>query len=145
MIVTAVQNIEYVDCTPTEPFQLAWLNSLTGTDTWVFSKMQEYSLDVSNTDTFEPIINYLQIANGVQRVLKKDAFMVVKLGYEGLTGQQVIGIKELLISPYVVWLNYTSEMIVSVKPGSFKIGDTSQSKQSLEFEIILPKLYTASL
>tara|TARA_R110000868_G_scaffold21064_7_gene88030 strand:- start:57 stop:437 length:381 start_codon:yes stop_codon:yes gene_type:complete len=125
--------------------QLVWLNSLGGTDTWVFSRRQEYMLNVSNMDEFEPIINYLQLVNGVQRVLKKDAYVNIKLGYEQLSYQQVTGIKELLISPYVVVVDGATEIVVVVKDGTFKLRDTGESMFSLEFEIILPKLFTSSL
>lgn len=144
MIVTEIKRVDYVDCTPETPMQLAWLNTLGGLDTWVFSRRQEYTLSVSEVDNFEPIINYLQTANGVQRTLKKDAYINVKLGYEGLTAQQVTGIKELLISPYVVLVNGSNQIVVVVKDGTFKFRDTGESKHSLEFEIVLPKLFTSS-
>lgn len=144
MIVTEIKTIDYVDCTPEQPFQLAWINSICGVDTWVFQRHQEYTLDVKDMDIFEPIINYLQVANSRQKILKKDGYMMVKLGYEQLTQQQVIGIKELLISPYVVWVNGSSEIVVVVKEGSFALYDSGESKHNLEFEIIMPKLYTNS-
>ena len=144
MRVTEIKRVDYVDCTPEQPMQLAWLNSLGGVDTWVFQRRQEYKLDAKDMDMFEPIINYLQVANGRQRVLKKEAYMMVKLGYEQLTQQQVIGIKELLISQYVVLVNGSSEIAVVVKEGSFELYDTGESKHALEFEIIMPKLYTNS-
>lgn len=145
MIVTEVLRCDYVSCTPEQPMQLAWINSLGGVDTWVFSKHQEYTLDVKDMDTFEPVINYLQLANGYQRVLKKDTYVSVKLGYEGLDNQQVNGIKELLISPLVILVDGTSEKVVAVKDGTFKLFDTGESKHKLEFEIILPKLFTSSV
>lgn len=144
MRVTVKQRVDYVDCTPEQPMQLAWLNSLGGFDQWVFGRHQEYKMDVKDMDEFEPVINYLQIANGRQRILKKDAYMIVKLGYEQLTQQQVIGIKELLISPLVKWIDGTNETIVVVKDGSFELYDTGESKFDLEFDIIMPKLYTVS-
>jgi len=144
MRVTEILTVDYVDCTPEQPMQLAWLNSLGGVDTWVFQRHQEYKLDVKDMDEFEPVINYLQISNGRQRVLKKDAYVMVKLGYEQLTKQQVIGIKELLISPCVKWVAGTNETVVVVKDGSFDVFDTGESKFDLEFEIIMPKLYTNS-
>ena len=113
MIVTEVKTVNYVSCTPENPMQLVWLNSLGGTDTWVFSRRQEYMLNVSNMDEFEPIINYLQLVNGVQRVLKKDAYVNIKLGYEQLSYQQVTGIKETLAKVCFLWslksscLNYS--------------------------------------
>ena len=145
MIVTEIKRVDYVSCTPENPMQLVWLNSLGGTDSWVFSRRQEYTLNVSNMDEFEPIINYLQLVNGVQRVLKKDAYVNIKLGYEQLSSQQVTGIKELLISPYVVVVDGATEIVVVVKDGTFKLRDTGESMFSLEFEIILPKLFTSSL
>lgn len=144
MRVTEKQRVDYVACTPENPMQLAWINSLGGVDTWVFQRHQEYTLDAKDMDTFEPIINYLQVANGRQRVLKKDAYMMVKLGYEQLTQQQVIGIKELLISQLVKLIDGTNETVIVVKEGSFNLYDTGESKHALEFEIILPKLYTSS-
>jgi len=145
MIVTEVLRVDYVGCEPQSPMQLVWHNSLGGVDSWVFSRRQEYSLDVRNEDTFEPIINYLQLANGLQRVLKKDAFMVIKLGYEGLNAQQVIGIKEVLISPLVYLVDGATQLVVVVKDGTFKLRDTGESKFALEFEIVMPKLFTVSL
>jgi hypothetical protein len=144
MRVTEIKTVDYVDCTPDQPFQLAWLNSLGGVDTWVFQRHQEYKLDVKDMDEFMPVINYLQTSNGRQRVLKKDAYVMVKLGYEQLTKQQVIGIKELLISPLVKWIDGTNETVVVVKEGSFELFDTGESKHDLEFEIVMPKLYTSS-
>jgi hypothetical protein len=144
MRVTEILTVDYVDCTPEQPFQLAWLNSLGGVDTWVFQRHQEYKLDAKDMDEFMPVINYLQVSNGRQRVLKKDAYMMVRLGYEQLSKQQVVGIKELLISPCVKWIDGTNETVVVVKDGSFDIYDTGESKFNLEFDIVMPKLYTNS-
>jgi len=144
MRVTEKQRVNYVSCTPEEPMQLAWLNSLGGVDSWVFQRHQEYTLEASDMDKFEPVIRYLQTANARQRVLKKDAYMMVKLGYEQLSQQEVIGIKELLISPLVKWINGSNEIVVTVKEGSFQLYDTGESKFDLEFEIVMPKLYTSS-
>lgn len=145
MIVTEVKRVDYVACTPENPMQLVWINSLGGIDSWVFSKHQEHSLEVEDMDEFEPIINYLQMANSRQLVLGKEAYGVVKLGYEGLSRQQVIGIKELLISQHVKWVDGASERGVAVKSGTFRIYDTGESKFKLEFDIVLPKFYTSTI
>jgi len=144
MRVTEKQRVNYESCTPEQPMQLAWINSLGGVDQWVFHRHQEYTLESSDMDNFEPVIRYLQTANSRQRVLKKEGYIVVKLGYEQLSQQEVIGIKELLISPLVKWINGTNEVVVMVKEGSFQLYDTGESKHDLEFEIIMPKLYTSS-
>ncbi len=145
MIVTEIKEIDYQSCTPHVPMQLMWLNPLGGMDTWVFSRHQDYSADVSDVDEFEPVLNYLQIANSRQKVLRKEVLTVVKLGYEGLTTQQVEGIRYVLGSPLVYLVNGNSSLQVVVKSGTFKLIDTGESKHKLEFDIILPKHFTQSL
>lgn len=145
MIVTEVKEIDYVDCPPEQPLQLMWLNRLGDMDTWVFSRHQEFSADVEDADQFEPVINYLQVTNARQKVLKKEAMVVINLGYEQLDTQQVKGISELLVSPLVL-ANIDGYFVqVVVKAGTYKIYDTGESKHKMEFDIILPKRFTQSL
>ena len=144
MIVSEIKEIDYVDCTPEKPLQLMWLNQLGGMDTWVFSRHQEFSADVSDVDEFEPVINYLQVTNARQRVLRKDAYVVINLGYEQLTEQQVKGISQLFVSPLVL-ANVSGFVQVVVKAGTYKIYDTGESMHKMEFDIILPKRFTQSL
>jgi len=144
MIVSEIKEIDYVDCTPEKPLQLMWLNQLGGMDTWVFSRHQEFSADVSDVDEFEPVVNYLQVTNARQRVLRKDAYVVINLGYEQLTEQQVKGISQLFISPLVL-ANVSGFVQVVVKAGTYKIYDTGESMHKMEFDIILPKRFTQSL
>lgn len=144
MIVTEVKEIEYLDCTPEQPLQLMWLYE-GGMDTWVFSRHQEYSADVSDVDEFEPVVNYLQVTNSVQKVLSKELRTIVNLGYEQLDTQQVKGIANVLSSPLVL-ANIAGYFVqVVVKAGTYKVYDTGESKHKLEFDIILPKHYTVSL
>jgi hypothetical protein len=145
MIVTEVKEIDYVSCTPEQPLQLMWINPLGGMDTWVFSRHQEYSADVSDVDEFEPVINYLQIENSRQKTLRKDFLIVCKLGYEQLSSQQVSGIVYLLSSPFVIAKIGANWVQIVVKSGTFKFIDTGESKHKLEFDIILPKQFTQGL
>jgi hypothetical protein len=145
MRVTEIKSVDYVSCTPTAPMHLMWLNPLGGMDTWVFSRHQEYSADVSDVDEFEPVVNYLQMTNARQRTLRKDVLTVVKLGYEGLNTQQVVGIRYVLGSPLVYLVDGSNFVQVVVKAGTFKYYDTGDSKHKLEFDIILPKEFTQSL
>lgn len=144
MIVSEIKEIDYVSCTPEQPLQLMWLNSLGGMDTWVFSRHQEFSADVSDVDEFEPVVNYLQVTNARQKVLRKDAYVIINLGYEQLTEQQVKGISQLFVSPLVL-ANVSGFVQVVVKAGTYKIYDTGESMHKLEFDIILPKRFTQSL
>ena len=145
MIVSEIKEIDYVDCTPEKPLQLMWLNQLGGMDTWVFSRHQEFSADVSDVDEFEPVINYLQVTNARQKVLRKDVYVVINLGYEQLTEQQVKGISQLFVSPLVLANIGGNFVQVVVKAGTYKIYDTGESMHKLEFDIILPKRFTQSL
>lgn len=145
MIVTEVKEINYLSCTPEQPLQLMWLNPLGGMDTWVFSRHQEFSADVSDVDLFEPVINYLQVENSRQKVLSKELLTVVNLGYEQLDTQQVKGISYVLSSPLVL-ANIGGYFVqVVVKAGTYKVFDTGESRHKMEFDIILPKQYTSSL
>jgi len=145
MIVSEIKQIDYVDCTPEKPLQLMWLNQLGGMDTWVFSRHQEYSADVSDVDEFEPVINYLQVTNARQKVLRKDLLYIINLGYEQLDIHQVRGISLVLSSPLVL-ANIGGYFVqVVVKAGTYKIYDTGESMHKLEFDIILPKRFTQSL
>jgi hypothetical protein len=145
MIVTEIKEIDYLDCMPQNPLQLMWLNSLGGMDTWVFSRHQEFSASVSDVDQFEPVVNYLQIANSNQKVLNKELLYVLNLGYEQLNTQQVFGISQILSSA-LVYANFEGYFVqVIVKAGSYKIFDTGESRHKLEFDIIFPKQYTSSL
>lgn len=145
MIVTEIKEIDYLDCIPQNPLQLMWLNSLGGMDTWVFSRHQEFSADVSDVDLFEPVINYLQVENSRQKVLSKELLYVVNLGYEQLNTQQVLGISRVLSSA-LVYANFEGYFVqVVVKAATYKVFDTGESRHKLEFDIILPKQYTSSL
>lgn len=145
MIVSEIKQIDYVDCTPEKPLQLMWLNQFGGMDTWVFSRHQEYSADVSDVDEFEPVINYLQVTNARQKVLRKDLLYIINLGYEQLDIHQVRGISLVLSSPLVL-ANIGGYFVqVVVKAGTYKIYDTGESMHKLEFDIILPKRFTQSL
>ena len=145
MIVSEIKEIDYVSCTPEQPLQLMWLNQLGGMDTWVFSRHQEYSADVSDVDEFEPVINYLQVTNARQKVLRKDLLYIINLGYEQLDIHQVRGISGVLSSPLVL-ANMGGDFVqVVVKAGTYKIYDTGESMHKLEFDIILPKRFTQSL
>jgi hypothetical protein len=145
MIVSEIKEIDYIDCTPEKPLQLMWLNQLGGMDTWVFSRHQEFSADVSDVDEFEPVINYLQVTNARQKVLRKDLLYIINLGYEQLDIHQVRGISLVLSSPLVLANIGGNFVQVVVKAGTYKIYDTGESMHKLEFDIILPKQYTSSL
>ena len=145
MIVSEIKEIDYVSCTLEQPLQLMWLNQFGGVDTWVFSRHQEYSADVSDVDEFEQVVNYLQLTNARQKTLRKDVYTVINLGYEQLNAQQVAGISQLLASPLVYVISGGNYAQVGVKAGTYKIYDTGESMHKLEFDIILPKRFTQSL
>jgi len=132
------------------PFFVRWLNPLGGFDSWLFGTRQTYSLDVEDVDIFEPVINYLQVANGLQQVTRKEAFAFITVGAEGLTQEDVIGIGYILQSPLIYWIdgdptaNDFQTLIVGVKPGSYKVYDNGDGRHSIEITFILPKRQTQS-
>lgn len=146
MIVTEVKTVQLEVCIPDNPFFVRWFNPLGGWDSWLFGTRQVHAFDVDDLDTFQPNINYLQIANGVQQVLGKEAFELVTVGYEGLIKSQVDGIKYLLTSPKVYYINGTPgsndfiRLEILVKPGTFRIYDNGDGKHSMEITLIKPKL-----
>lgn len=148
MIVTEVKTIDFENCIPANPFFVRWLNPLGGWDSWLFGVRQVHAYDIDDTDTFEPVINYLQIANGIEETLKKDAFENITVGYDGLTKARVDGIKYLLTSPKIYYLEgnpqYSNfiKLVIRVKPGSYKIYDNGDGLHSMEITFIKPKLQT---
>lgn len=156
MRITEIKTVKVVKCIPKNPFMLKWLNPDGGFDYWLFGIRQEFTREVTNEQEFEPVIHYLDTAykpGGVQRTLQRTAYEAVKIGYEGLTVNDVQGIQWVLSSPLVYWVqtpelapsdNNYKVSIVAVKPGSFFIQDNTQVLQKLEMEIVKPKLFIQS-
>lgn len=150
MVVTEIKKVNVENCIPENPFHLRWLNSLGGFDQWVFSKTQQVAADVSLVENFTHVVNYLEEENSNVNALKKEGNLVVTLGAENLTKQQVVGLQQLLSSPKVYFLQgqtQTNDFIrltVLVKTGTFKLYDTGDERHKLEFQIISPNYYFQS-
>lgn len=151
MIVTEIKTIDFEACIPENPFYIKWLNPLSEFDYWLFGTRQVLAYDIDDVDVFEPVVNYLQIANGLQQVTRKDAFEYITVGYEGLTQAKVDGIKHVLKSPLIYWIvgtpasNDYQEMIIGVKPGSYTCYDNGDGLHNMEITFIKPKLQTQSV
>ena len=150
MIVTEIKKINVVNCTPEQPVFLRWLNSLGGFDSWLFSKSQQVDVDVTQGDNFHQVVNYLEEENTNVNVIKKNGNLLMTLGADNLTLQQLQGIRSILGSPKVYWLQgqpQTNDFIrltVLVKTGTFKLYDTEDTRHRIEFQIISPNLYLQS-
>lgn len=146
MRITEIKTVDVEQCIPENPIYLTWLNPLGGWDYWLFGTRQQYTIQTKDLDTFQPVINYLQIANGIQESLGKEAYMKVKLGYEGLTRAKVEGIRHILTSPKVYVINGSpgsnnfQKLVVNIDKGSYKVYDTGDGKHGLELTVIAPKL-----
>lgn len=146
--VTEIKTVKVVQCPPKNPIQLRWINIYGGWDTWVFGKKQVYSVDVKDGDFFQRVVDYLEEANSNEEVISKEAYQILTLGYEGLETEDVEGIRTILISPHVELIQGTPDtdtfvrLVVAVRPGTFKLTETDQTKHSLEIQIVSPKIYT---
>ncbi len=150
MIVTEIKTVKFQSCIPENPFFVRWLNPIGGFDSWLFGTRQVFEYDVTDKDIFEPVINYLQIANGIQQTTGKEAFEYITVGYEGLTQADVDGIKHVVKSPLVYWIvgepatNDFQQMIIGVKSGSYRIYDNGDGLHNMEITFIKPKLQLQS-
>ena len=143
--VTEIKTVKVQQCPPENPFQLRWINIHGGWDTWVFSKRQEVSADIKDGEFFQRVVDYLEQANTFAEVIGKEAFQIVKLGYEGLDRHDVVGISNVLASPRVEYITGTpntssfKRIVVAVKPGTYRLYDTGEMKNGLEFQIVVPE------
>ncbi len=151
MIITEIKSVDYETCIPENPFFVRWLNPIGGFDSWLFGTRQVFDYDVKDKDIFEPVINYLQTANGIQQTTGKEAFEFITVGYEGLTQAKVDGIKYVLTSPLIYWIvgtpgsNEFQTMIIGVKSGSYQIYDNGDGLHNMEITFIKPKLQLQSV
>ena len=150
MIITEVKTLKYKNCIHENPFFVRWLNPLGGWDSWLFGTRQVYNLDTNDIDTFEPVLNYLQTANGVQEVLRKEAFAMVTVGAEQLDLEDIQGLAYIVQSPKIYQIsgqptsNDFVQLLLGIKTGSYKIYDNGDGKHSIELTFIRPKLQTQS-
>lgn len=150
MIVSEIKTIKVEQCTPDNPLMLRWLNPLGGYDQWLFSKTQQYDADVTSMENFQQVVDYLEEANANVNALKKDGNIIITLGAEDLTLDEVNGLRTILSSPkvYVISGEPTTNdfvrLTVLVKTGSFRLYDTEDTKHKIEFQIVSPNYYFQS-
>lgn len=128
------------DCKP-NPVYLVWIG-LGCWNNWLFSGTQTIGDDVESTGTFAPYVEDIETATQRQEQLSKSSIQKVVLGAEGLTLQQVNGIRTLLRSVKVYEMFTDGSKIgVLVEDGSFQVIETRESKHSIELTISYPEKY----
>lgn len=150
-VITEIKTVDYESCIPDNSFFVRWLNPIGGFDSWLFGTRQVHEYNVKDKDTFEPVINYLQLANGIQQTTGKEAIEFITVGYEGLTLDKVNGLKHIVTSPLIYWISGTpgsndfQQLIIGVETGSYKLYDNGDWLHNMEITFIKPKLQTQSV
>lgn len=147
--ISEIKTVDIERCIPNNPVYLRWLNTLGGWTSWLFGTRQIVTYDVEGKELFTKNIGELEKMDGLDEWVGKEAEKVLKLGYENLPTHKVELIKGLLYSPKVYQVTWDTSVnppiitrtVVRVKPGSFSIIDTGESRHDLEIQIIYPRLF----
>jgi len=123
------------NCPPFGVF-LRWINPLNGFDAWLFSGRTTRVLDVGDAVTFQ------SYDERTEEILKKDAAPVITLRTANFSRAQAIGLSTLFTSPIVKAYIGSDGNPVSVRigNGSFTTIDELEKRQTLSFDIYLPKI-----
>jgi hypothetical protein len=142
VVVTEVKRIKVDHGCYNNPVFLRWRNTLGGWDHWLFHKTQTENIQTESVGEFTQPVYDLENSEGATKSLGFSAVESMILGADGLTANQYLAIKDLVKSPSIYKVETDgTKRIVRVKPGTFS-SDTKDRKHSIEFEIILPDLFT---
>ena len=142
MRVTEIKNIKISHECYNNPIYLSWLNVYGGREYWLFGKVQDYGLNTSVNETFEPIVQDNSIARGYSVESSRNANETITL-YSNLDIEDVKGVKSILYSTNVEMLISESPLVwQNVRPqiGTFKTYSTNETKSKLSFTIELPRI-----
>lgn len=140
--VTEVKTIKLDRLCYNNPVFLKWRNSIGGWDQWLFGGTQTDGLTTDDIGDYQTPIWDLSTAESTSNSLGKNASNSLIVGADNLTDNQLSAIREILYSPKVYKIETNgNKQGVKVKPGTFS-KETRNGRHSIEFEIILPDLYT---
>lgn len=140
--VTEVKRIKVDHSCYQNPVYLVWKNTLGGWDQWLFYKTQTNILNTEDIGEYQKPVWDIENANTLTDSLGKNAAKTLILGADNLTDNQKEAIREIMYSPkvYKVYKD-GSKQVVRVKSGSWS-SETKSLRHSIEFEIILPEIFT---
>jgi hypothetical protein len=148
MIVTEKKVVKIDRECKTSPVFISWINQLGGREYWLFYKVQTIGISVSENGDFEKTIDDLETARGQISVFSKTATPQIIVG--GLVSvEDIEGIKSLLYSVNAEILTNPTTWetdgpkwkTINPLPGSFKLYDTNQVRNTIEITIELPYIF----
>lgn len=142
VIVTEVKRIKIDHSCYKNPVFLKWKISTGGWDQWLFHTTQTDNLITQDLGVHtKPVWDFTETNTG-SKSLGKSAGNTLMLGADNLTNNQYDAIRHLMLSSQIYKIDTNGVVIaVNVKPGTFA-RETRNGLNSIEFEIILPELYT---
>lgn len=147
---TEEKKIHIRDCALNSIY-LKWINTLGGWSYWMFEFDQQKSLAVSEAKTFQQTIYDLATADSALQYLSKRAFPKMTIGADGVSAENIAGLKGILYSPKVMWLTNPDTwddvydpgakwQTAMVDPGSFNLETTRAGYANIELVVEFPEI-----
>jgi len=137
-----VINPEDLDC---NGIYLQWLGALGNRSYWLFNAKYGESLQVDGGDTYQTAFDTINNLTERANWYEKKPFKKLTIGAEGLTRNQIDGLKSLLTSTKVDVLTADGtgwkRTGVLVEPGTFTIGRGDDNQFRIEMSIVFPEQF----
>jgi len=137
-----VINPEDLDC---NGIYLQWLGALGNRSYWLFNAKYSESLQVDGGDTYQTAFDTIDNLTERANWYEKKPFKKLTIGAEGLTRNQIDGLKSLLTSTKVDVLTADGtgwkRTGVLVEPGTFTIGRGDDNQFRIEMSIVFPEQF----
>lgn len=139
-------NVVPVKDTPCPGIYLQWLGEKGNRSYFLFNDLYNESMQVEGGGTYSKAFDRIDTLTEVSDWFNKDAYKKIQLGAEGLTRDQINGLKTLLKSPKVFEVDPVTfkKVGVLVEPGSFNIGRGDDNTFRVEFTMVYPKQFGQS-
>jgi hypothetical protein len=139
-------NVVPVKDTPCPGIYLQWLGEKGNRSYFLFNDLYNESMQVEGSGTYSKAFDRIDTLTEVSDWFNKDAYKKIQLGAEGLTRDQINGLKTLLKSPKVFEVDPVTfkKVGVLVEPGSFNIGRGDDNTFRVEFTMVYPKQFGQS-
>jgi hypothetical protein len=131
---------------PCPGIYLQWLGEKGNRSYFLFNDLYNESMQVEGSGTYSKAFDRIDTLTEVSDWFNKDAYKKIQLGAEGLTRDQINGLKTLLKSPKVFEVDPVTfkKVGVLVEPGSFNIGRGDDNTFRVEFTMVYPKQFGQS-
>jgi hypothetical protein len=139
-------NVTRPEDTPCPGIYIQWLGEKGNRSYFLFNDLYNESMQVEGSGTYSKAFDRIDTLTEVSDWFNKDAYKKIQLGAEGLTRDQINGLKTLLKSPKVFEVDPVTfkKVGVLVEPGSFNIGRGDDNTFRVEFTMVYPKQFGQS-